>query len=474
MEREIFISYSRHDIDKVKLIKDELEDTLHVECWMDLEGIESSHPNFVKAIVSGIVECKVFIFMLSKYSQTSNYALGEIDLAKNENKEIVFVNIDDCSLTREFRLVYGRSNILRWNNKSEHNKILRDLSRWLRREDLTVEPLSEPQRTTPKTEEPQADEEEDDLLYSFFKKFSNWNPIAEIRRIVYIFSRKILVRLRINKWMSATGLMIWHYWWLIIILILICLITFKHCSSQNSLDSDEESTSTIIQEEEEEDNEEKAFIRSLKLNYISSLPDSCFIPEIRDGLYGFSNPEGVLLIPCIWRLALPFTNGLAVVQEGNELFGFIDKTGKIAIPCIFKKAFPFSEGLARVQDHTTSLYGFIDCKGDSIVPCQWDLAGDFVEGLALVQDDNELFGFIDKTGKVVIPCLWPSANSFSEGLALVQGEGWKYGYIDKSGKNVIPCQWTYAEGFEDERAAVQDEEGRWLTIDKKGRIISTQ
>lgn len=471
MAREIFISYSRRDIDQVKIIKDELENTLHVSCWMDLEGIESSHPNFVKAIVNGIVECKVFIFMLSQFSQTSNYALGEIDLAKNENKEIVFVNIDDCSLTREFRLVYGRSNILRWNNISEHNKLLRDLSRWLKKDLSPIEePYSEPQKTTPIIAEPQANDEEDDLVYSFFKKLSSWNPFAIIRKTLS-FSRQLYHK---SKWISAAGSMIRRYWWLFVILTFFFLITLKRCFSNDTEylpDSTEEPISTSPQEE---DDEEKAFIRSLKQNYISSLPDSCFIPITRDGLYGFSNPDGVLLIPCNWFSVSPFSNGLAVVQGGNDLYGFIDKTGNVAIPCIFKRAFSFSEELARVQDRATSLYGFIDCKGDSIVPCQWDLAGDFVEGLALVQDDNELFGFIDKTGKVVIPCLWPSANSFSEGLALVQGEGWKYGYIDKSGKNVIPCQWTYAEGFEDERAAVQDEEGRWLTIDKKGRIISTQ
>lgn len=445
MARDIFISYSRKDLEAVKAIKDEIEKATGVECWMDLEGIESNNPNFVKAIVAGIVECQVFIFMLSKYSQTSNYALGEIDLAKNESKEIVFVNIDNCTLTREFRLVYGRSNILRWNNQSEHNKLLRDLSRWLKSKSLPNEEVhQESKMTVAKIMEPPNDEEENDMLDSYIKKLSNRNPFAVI-----------------NK----------HFWWIIVSLLIVCPLTIKHCLSNRTEYIPESIEEPIIESNQEEDNEEKTFIQSLKQNYISSLPDSCFIPIVRDGLYGFADHNGVLLIPCIWRIALPFTNGLSVVQESNELFGFINKTGNVAIPCLFKGAFPFSEGLARVQDFATSLYGFINCKGDTIVPFQWYLAGDFIEDLAVVQDENELFGYIDQTGKCVIPCLWPSATNFSEGLALVQGQDCKYGYINKSGEIIIPCQWIYAESFNNGKAIVQDEDGRWLTINKLGRII---
>ena len=173
MEREIFISYSRHDLKRVKVVKEEIERETGVECWMDLEGIESSNPNFVKAIVTGIVECKVFIFMLSEKSQISDYALGEIDLARNEKKEIVFINIDGCLLTREFRLVYGRSNIISWNNEAEHDKLLRDLKKWLRRDALEVGQQDEaPQPNSVNAEE----DEEQDLLY---------NHLIKLRRRTY-------------------------------------------------------------------------------------------------------------------------------------------------------------------------------------------------------------------------------------------------------------------------------------------------
>lgn len=52
MQRDIFISYSRKDIDLVKQIKGEIEKSIGVQCWMDITGIESGSPRFTKDIVT--------------------------------------------------------------------------------------------------------------------------------------------------------------------------------------------------------------------------------------------------------------------------------------------------------------------------------------------------------------------------------------------------------------------------------------
>ena len=41
MEKEIFISYSRRDFSKVKTIKDTIDQAMGIDCWMDIDGIES-------------------------------------------------------------------------------------------------------------------------------------------------------------------------------------------------------------------------------------------------------------------------------------------------------------------------------------------------------------------------------------------------------------------------------------------------
>ena len=53
MAKEIFISYSRKDFDKVKAIKDEIDHELGINCWMDLDGIESGE-EFMSKIIAAI------------------------------------------------------------------------------------------------------------------------------------------------------------------------------------------------------------------------------------------------------------------------------------------------------------------------------------------------------------------------------------------------------------------------------------
>lgn len=136
MERKVFISYSRRDLKVVKKIKEQIEDSCGTNCWMDLEGIESGNPEFTKAIVDGINECQVFLFMLSYNSQDSTYALGELNLAykkakeSNGKKKVVMVNIDNCDMTDDLYLLYSRADVIDWGNKSQQDKFLRDIVKW--------------------------------------------------------------------------------------------------------------------------------------------------------------------------------------------------------------------------------------------------------------------------------------------------------------------------------------------------------
>jgi hypothetical protein len=121
----------------------------------------------------------------------------------------------------------------------------------------------------------------------------------------------------------------------------------------------------------------------------------------KTGLWGFMNQSGEIVIPCQWKMASKFREGLAKIVDGNNRCGFIDKTGKLVLPCQWKNALWFSEGLAGVQD------------------------------------DNEKWGFIDKTGQVVIPFIWSNVQWFSNGRVRVQekiGGGWHD--IDRNGNAV--------------------------------------
>lgn len=132
---DIFISYSRKNLEKVKAIKMEIEKSTGAECWMDLEGIESGSTQFTQDIVDGINNCRVFLFMLSEYSQASEFALRELNFvmkkAKTDKlKHVIIVNIDDCKMSDEFEFMYGLTDTIAWLNQPQREKLLRDLKRW--------------------------------------------------------------------------------------------------------------------------------------------------------------------------------------------------------------------------------------------------------------------------------------------------------------------------------------------------------
>lgn len=131
MNCDVFISYSRKNYGAVIEIKRQIDAATGTECWIDLKGIESGSDLFIKDIIGGIDNCKVFLFMLSKESQQSEYALLELNYAKTKNKRVVLINIDDCSMEGVFLFKYSLTDTIAWNNHLQRNKLICDLCRWI-------------------------------------------------------------------------------------------------------------------------------------------------------------------------------------------------------------------------------------------------------------------------------------------------------------------------------------------------------
>ena len=128
---DVFISYSRANLEIVKTIKKEIEDATSKHCWMDLEGIESGAPRFTESIIEGIEQCEVFLFMRTMQSQNSKYALLELNYATEESKKhVVIVNIDNSDMTKEFRFLYGLTDTIDWGNEPQREKLIRDIVKW--------------------------------------------------------------------------------------------------------------------------------------------------------------------------------------------------------------------------------------------------------------------------------------------------------------------------------------------------------
>ena len=129
MAKEIFISYSRKDFDKVKAIKDEIDRELGIDCWMDLDGIESGD-EFKKVIIKAINEHNTLLFMLSTNSMESPWALDELNFAKHKNKRIVLVYIERCEMNDDFYFDFHKYDTIDWDNPLQQNKLFNNLCLW--------------------------------------------------------------------------------------------------------------------------------------------------------------------------------------------------------------------------------------------------------------------------------------------------------------------------------------------------------
>jgi hypothetical protein len=244
--------------------------------------------------------------------------------------------------------------------------------------------------------------------------------------------------------------------------------------------------------------------------------DQRFLIKV-DGLYGFIDATGRVVIQPQYAMAGDFGDGLAPVWDGDrrdyidssgrvmldlphvilgvfseglagvmpdeQSVGFIDLTGKLVIPAIFEDTGPFREGLAAAKKKGAAAYGYIDKTGEFAIEPQFNGARDFSEGLSPVWVRGLLgrrWGYIDRTGAYVIKPQFADAQEFVEGLApacaKVGPEKWLWGYIDRTGAWVIEPQFESAgccgSGLAPVQVATEDGlSGRWGYIDKTGRYV---
>lgn len=130
MANEIFISYSRVNYDQVRAIKDKIDNEIGINCWMDLDGIESDK-QFVDVIINAINKHDTLLFMMSSSSMQSNWALNELAFAERKKKRIILIDLDKSEMTDQFYFRYHSKDIIDWSNLMQRNKLIKNLKKWL-------------------------------------------------------------------------------------------------------------------------------------------------------------------------------------------------------------------------------------------------------------------------------------------------------------------------------------------------------
>ena len=131
---QIFISYKRVDKDKVFSIVEKIEHELGCDCWVDLDGIESS-VQFGSVICSAIDKSDIVLFMHSSAHLTidfeTDWTVKELTYAQAKKKRVVLVKLDNTPLDNIFLMEYGSKNNIDSQDPTQFNKLLNDLRSWL-------------------------------------------------------------------------------------------------------------------------------------------------------------------------------------------------------------------------------------------------------------------------------------------------------------------------------------------------------
>jgi len=169
-------------------------------------------------------------------------------------------------------------------------------------------------------------------------------------------------------------------------------------------------------------------------------------PFEKDGMWGFKDRDGQVVIDPQFILVSDFTAGGIAAVLDEEGWVYIDTDGREIIrPYIFdNEPDDFRQGLARfVSEHK---FGYFDIRGAIAVSPRFDFAAPFFEDRAAVCRGGRMikagehgfwkggtWGFIDKAGNLVIPYQYDRVHSFENGAADVMHDG-KWSVIDRWGK----------------------------------------
>jgi hypothetical protein len=214
---------------------------------------------------------------------------------------------------------------------------------------------------------------------------------------------------------------------------------------------------------------------NIKFNYYCGIfTDGLLVYKNNEGLFGYINKSGEIIINAKYKNATPFENGFALVTDKNQYIKIINIKGEVIKELIdVELAYPFFDGLAVIRKNDK--YGYIDTKGNILINPIFSSAVSFQNGYAVVcefdkKNNKFVWGIIDKNGKYINDIKFDALERFSKnGLAKAK-EGKLWGYIDNTGKYVINPQFEDCEEFSDGLTRIK-KEGKYGYINKKNETV---
>ena len=188
------------------------------------------------------------------------------------------------------------------------------------------------------------------------------------------------------------------------------------------------------------------------------------------GKFGFVNPKGEIVIPCMYDDVKKFYCGRAAVFEAETgKWGFINRENKLIVPFIYDFVSNFGydrdgdigfDGLAYVNIGisengrtliiTDGKWGLINTDGEVILPVKYGDIARPIENMAYIVDGNR-------------------ADMFPAGGG---GAVAKIGFVNRKGEIVIPTEYDYDYGaYFDVGYVTLKKDGVAFKFNMKGEIV---
>lgn len=191
----------------------------------------------------------------------------------------------------------------------------------------------------------------------------------------------------------------------------------------------------------------------------------------QDGLRGFYNRQGKVIVPIGYENRSIWKEGALAVQGKDKKIRFYKDDGTVLSDDNgYDKVSDFDHRMAIVKRGAS--YGYLSLDGREIKPI-YSEARYFYGGLAPVKEKGK-WGVIDTTGNYVVPPTYKDTGpAFQDGLLAVKDNANHWGFINGSGQVVIPLEYkevspTFTEGY----AAAENDNKLWGFINEKGEVTA--
>lgn len=198
-------------------------------------------------------------------------------------------------------------------------------------------------------------------------------------------------------------------------------------------------------------NDKGEILTDLKYSYIDKFANGYARVSNTKG-YGFVDTHGREVIPCIYKDAMEFSNGIVPVIAPNKLaWEYRNLQNEKAFKGEFAKATNFSEGLVKVQLHEFDDFSkmWLDTLGREVNPVPEDFVKHYAEGVfgmyktwGVRRNFRTLnFYFCDHQGKNIFKDFYEEIQPFFQGTAPVKIKN-RWGVINRAGMLVVQPKYS--------------------------------